>query len=254
VSEGALAGRVALVTGAAGGIGRAICLRFAAEGAAVVAADLDPDGAAETAGLVAESGGRAAGTGCDVSDEAAAEAAVALARERFGGLGVLVNNAAAFLADTPVTGIAPRDWRRALDVNVTGAFLMSRAAIPAMVAGGGGSIVHVASQLGQVAHPGRTWYGAAKAALIHLAKGMAVDHAADGIRVNSLSPGPVETRRVLMRDGDPDATRRAYGDRTLLGRLGRVEEVAEAALFLASDRSSFMTGADLLVDGGYVVR
>ena len=139
-------------------------------------------------------------------------------------------------------------------MNVTGPMLMSRFAIPAMRAAGGGSIIHMASQLGHVGRAGRFWYGTAKAALVHMARGMAIDHAADGIRVNSLSPGPIATERTVARIGGEAAGRAFYGPLTLLGRQGLPEEIADAALFLASAESRYMTGADLLVDGGYNAR
>ncbi len=135
-------------------------------------------------------------------------------------------------------------------MNVGGAYLMSRWAIPHMVRSGGGSIIHIASQLGTVGTPGRVVYCATKGALITMAKAMAVDHAAQKIRVNTLSPGAVETERML-RFGSMEKAREALGPKHLLNRLGQPEEIAAAALFLASDAASFMTGANLLVDGGY---
>jgi NAD(P)-dependent dehydrogenase (short-subunit alcohol dehydrogenase family) len=134
---------------------------------------------------------------------------------------------------------------------VAGAFLMSKFVVPLMTMGGGGSIIHIASQLGSVATPGHAAYCSAKGALIQLARAMAVDHAAAGIRVNSLSPGAVETKRLVYRYGSMENARRVLGPKHLVGRVGRPEETARATLFLASDASSFMTGADLLVDGGY---
>jgi NAD(P)-dependent dehydrogenase (short-subunit alcohol dehydrogenase family) len=246
-----LAGRVALVTGAGGGIGRAICRRFAEEGASVACADIDLGRAEETA---LEIGGAALALACDVADPEQADAAVAVTAERFGALHVLVNNAAAFIADATAETIPLRDWDRTLAVNLTGPMLMSRAAIPRMRAAGGGSIIHMASQLGHVGRAGRFWYGTAKAALIHMARGMAIDHAGDGIRVNSLSPGPIATARTIGRIGGPTAAQAFYGPLTLLGRQGTPAEVADAALFLAGDESRYMTGADLLVDGGYNAR
>jgi NAD(P)-dependent dehydrogenase (short-subunit alcohol dehydrogenase family) len=136
-------------------------------------------------------------------------------------------------------------------VNVKGAYLMSRPVLPMMAKAGGGTIILIASQLGRVGAPGRAVYCATKGALIQLAKAMAVDHAAQNVRVNALSPGAVETRRLVLRFGDMEAARRIAGPKHVLNRLGQPEEIARAALFLASDASSFMTGADMLVDGGY---
>ena len=147
--------------------------------------------------------------------------------------------------------IEPADWDRVFAVNVRGAYLMSRAVLPAMIAAGGGSIIHIASQLGRVAAPARAAYCATKGAIIQLAKAMAVDHAAQNIRVNALSPGAIETERLVLRFGSMDAARHVAGPKHLLGRLGEPDEIAQAALFLASDAASFMTGADMLVDGGY---
>ena len=147
------------------------------------------------------------------------------------------------------TGLA--DWDRVLAVNLTGSFLLSRAALPYMIEGGGGSIIFIASQLGRVGSAGRAAYCATKGALIQLAKVMAIDHAGQNIRVNTLSPGGVETERTLQRYGSYEAGRQTLGPKHLLGRLGKPHEIAAAALFLASDASSFVTGSDLLVDGGY---
>ena len=246
-----LAGRVALITGAGGGIGAAIAHRFAAEGARVAIADLD---AGKAAAVAAAIGPAAVAVPCDVADPASAEAAVAATLARFGALHILVNNAAAFTPDATAETIPLAAWERTLAVNVTGPMLMSRFAIPAMRAAGGGSIIHMASQLGHVGRAGRFWYGTAKAALVHMARGMAIDHAADGIRVNSLSPGPIATERTVARIGGEAAGRAFYGPLTLLGRQGLPEEIADAALFLASAESRYMTGADLLVDGGYNAR
>src|SRR6266545_1750649 len=142
-------------------------------------------------------------------------------------------------------------WDRVIRINLTGAFLMVKAAIPAMIARGGGSVILIASQLGRVAAPGRPAYCATKGALIQLAKVLAADHAAQGIRANTISPGAIETRRMLRRHKDMDEARKVMGPKHLLGRLGLPEEIARAALYLASDASAFMTGSDLLIDGGY---
>ncbi|MBK5960929.1 hypothetical protein CCR97_22375 [Rhodoplanes elegans] len=244
-----LQGKVAVVTGAGAGIGAAICRAFAAEGAAVVAVDIAP-GPLE--GLVADvtgAGGRIAGLVADVAEEATAEAAVARAVSEFGGLHVLVSNAVLDLPLAPLTTLSLADWRRTFAVNLDASFLLSKHAIPVMERGGGGSIVLVASQQARVARPGRPWYCAAKGALVQLAKAMAVDHADQNIRVNTLSPGPIETGRYLKNFATLEAARASH--HTLLGRLGRADEIAGGAVFLASDESSFMTGSDLLIDGGY---
>ena len=249
----ALQGKTAIVTGAASGIGRAIALAFATEGANVICADVDLRGCDETVDL-AHADGRVLSVPCDVSSAAAAQASVALAQERFGALHVLVNNAAAFVPYATVVDLDEADWSRSLSVNLTGPFLMSKFAVPLIAASGGGSIIHMASQLGQVGKPGHCWYGAAKAALIQLAKIMALDHAVQNIRVNTLSPGPVGTARIHQKYGGKAQAERVGDELYLLRRLGRPEEIASAAVFLASDASSYMTGADLLIDGGYTAR
>jgi len=244
-----LAGKVAIVTGAGGGIGAAICRQFAAEGASVVCVDIDGAAVEKTTEAVGAAGGAAARLVADVASEETAIEAVSLAKAQFGRLDVLVSNAVYDLPLAPLTEISYEDWRRTMAVNLDAAFLLSKYAIPAMAATGGGSIVLVASQLGRVARPGRPWYCAAKGALINLAKAMALDHAPQNIRVNSLSPGPVETGRYLTNFPNVEAARQSH--HTLLGRLGAPDEIAAGAVFLASDESAFMTGSDLLIDGGY---
>jgi NAD(P)-dependent dehydrogenase (short-subunit alcohol dehydrogenase family) len=246
-----LAGKVALIAGAGGGICRAIALAFAREGAAVLSADIDAAAAGETARLVAAAGGRALVQRCDVASEAETDAAAEAAQRSFGRLDILVSGAAPYDPSGSVLEVGLADWRRVLDTNLTGAFLLSRAALPRMIAGGGGSIIFIASQLGRVGSAGRAAYCATKGGLIQLAKVMAIDHAAQNVRVNTLSPGAVETERLLRRYGSFAAANEALGPKHLTGRLGRPDEIAEAAVFLASDAASFVTGSDLLVDGGY---
>src|SRR5205085_2889695 len=246
-----LTGKVALVSGAGGGIGRAICLAFAEAEAALACCDIDAVAAEETARLARDAGGRAVAQPCDVSVEAQTEAAAAAANQAFGRIDILVSGAAPHDPSGTVIETSFADWDRVLAANLTGSFLLSRAALPYMIEGGGGSIIFIASQLGRVGSAGRAAYCATKGALIQIAKVMAIDHAAQNIRVNTLSPGGAETQRTLQRYGSFEAGRQALGPKHLLGRLGQPQEIAAAALFLASDASSFITGSDLLVDGGY---
>ena len=252
MSSGRLHDRVAIVTGAGGGIGGAISAAFAAEGAKILCADIDGGSAAAAAAAIAAAGGVAAAFECDVSQSASARAAVAAAVERLGGLHILVNNAAVFPRSATIPELEDAEWERALAVNIGGAFHMSKHAIPRIKAAGGGSIIHIASQMGRVGNPGDAAYCATKGALLTLAKAMALDHASDGIRVNTLSPGGIATQQMVREFGDMATAERDWGRaRHPLGRLGRPEEIARAAVFLASEESAFMTGADLLVDGGY---
>ena len=246
-----LAGKSAVVTGAGNGIGRAISLAFAEAGAAVACIDLDVQAVEATAAVAANNGCQALPVYCDVSNEAEVEAAAKTVLGKFPTVHILVNGAASYDPNGTVLDLTLSDWNRVFAVNVGGAFLMSRAILPAMIAAGGGSIILIASQLGSVAAARRAAYCSTKGALIQLAKAMATDHAAQKIRVNALSPGAVETERLVKRFGDMETARRTAGPKHLLQRLGQPEEIALAAVFLASDASSFMTGADLLVDGGY---
>ena len=247
---GRLENRVAIVTGAAGGIGSAISQAFAREGASVVGIDIDAHSLAVLGEALRAAGAPRASTLCaDVAEEETARAAVSRAASEFGRLDILVCNAVADVPLAPVTRLSLADWRRTFSVNLDSAFLFSKHAIPPMAERDGGSIILIASQLGRVARPLRPWYCAAKGALIQLAKAMALDHAAENIRVNSLSPGPIETKRYLRNFPTLEAARASH--HTLTGRLGMPPEIAAAAVFLASKESAFMTGADLLIDGGY---
>ncbi|MGE0800356.1 MAG: SDR family NAD(P)-dependent oxidoreductase [Lautropia sp.] len=246
-----LAGRVAVITGGAGDIGRAIARRLLAEGARVALLDCRSD---RLDAALADLGGSTAllALACDIADPPAVADAVGAVVGRFGRLDILVNNAAAATPVASVIETSEDDWRRMLDVDVTGAWLLARECVPRMVRTGGGVVLNIASQLGQVAAPGRGAYGVGKAALIALARALAVEHAAQGIRAASLSPGAILTDRLLQRYGDPEAVRQRLGSRYPLGRIGTVEEVAAAAAFLVSDDAAFVTGTDLLVDGGYM--
>jgi len=249
--SGQLAGKAALIAGAGGGICRAIALAFAREGAAVACGDIDAAAAAETARLVKEAGGNSLSQALDVARENETLASAAAAHQAFGRLDILVSGAAPHDRAGTVIEVSLADWQKVLDINLTGSFLLSRAVLPLMIAGGGGSIIFIASQLGRVGSAGRAAYCATKGALVQLAKVMAADHAEQNIRVNTLSPGAIETQRTLNRYGSFGAANDAIGGKHLTGRLGRPDEVAGAAVYLASDAASFVTGSDLLVDGGY---
>ena len=247
----ALAGRPTLITGGGGDIGHAMAIAFARAGAAVALADIDRDRAERSATAARAAGGQAIAIALDVTKSSSCKAAVEATVAAFGGLRVMINNAADLSTRATVVDLAEEDWNRQMAINLTGPFLMAKHAIPAIKAAGGGVVINVASQLGHVGQAGLAAYGAAKAALHNLTRIMAIDHAADGIRVVSLSPGAIDGRRVQSRFPDAAAMHAFNDPRHVLGRMGKPEEIASAAAFLASDAASFMTGADLLVDGGY---
>lgn len=246
-----LDGRGAVVVGAGSGIGRAIACAFGSVGAVVGCVDKSEENAKATARDIAAAGGKAEPIGCDITSEAEVTAAVARFVAACGPPRILVNGAAADDPTGTILELTPAWWNTILAVNLTGPYLMSRAVLPHMIAAGGGSIIHIASQMGRVGAAGRPAYTATKGALIQLAKTMAADHAAQNVRVNTLSPGAIETRRMVMRFGDMETARKTSGPLHLMKRLGLPDEIAAAAIFLASDAASFVTGSDLLVDGGY---
>lgn len=238
-----LQGKVALITGAASGIGQAIAERFDREGARLALVDQ----------TLATMPNARSFTG-DVSDPALAASTVAQAVEAFGRLDILVT-AAGISMQGQVTNTEPADWDRVFAVNVRGTYLFMRAAIPVMASRGGGSIVTIASQLAlSGGGRGGAAYIASKGAIVSLTRTSAVDHAAQGIRINSLLPGATDTpllQRGFSRQPDPDAARERSRTRHPMGRFGKVEEMAAAALYLASDEASFTTGVCLPVDGGW---
>jgi NAD(P)-dependent dehydrogenase (short-subunit alcohol dehydrogenase family) len=246
-----LSGKGALISGAGGGICRAIAIAFAEAGASVACIDIDIEGAEETARLVAAAGGKSLACKCNVADMTEVQRVTKAAHDAFGRLDIVVSGAAPHDPGGTVVETPLAEWQMVVDINLTGAFLLSKAALPYMIDGGGGSIIFIASQLGRVGSAGRAAYCATKGALIQLAKVIAIDHAEQNIRCNALSPGAVETQRTLKRYGSFDEAREKIGGKHLTGRLGRPEELAQAAVFLASDAASFVTGSDLLVDGGY---
>lgn len=250
-TSGRLAGRMALVTGAASGIGAACARRFAEEGAAVAGLDLaEAQGGDWTAATRAAHACHFAKA--DVRDDAAVAEAVEGAARALGGIDVLVN-AAGVAGGGPVHAIAPEEWDRVVDVNLKGSFLVSRHVVPHMLARGRGSIVHVASVEGLEGFEGGSAYNASKGGVVLLTRNMALDYGRKGIRVNAVCPGFVETPlfdglwEMEGLAGIKDRVREAHQ----LGRFGRPDEIAAAALFLASDEASFVTGAALPVDGGF---
>jgi NAD(P)-dependent dehydrogenase (short-subunit alcohol dehydrogenase family) len=247
-----LAGRLAIVTGAAAGIGKATARLFAEEGATVVALDRDGDGTRAVVAEIVRRGGTAIGRQTDVSIAAEAEAAVALAVDTFGRIDVLVNNAGIEFK-RPVEETTEEEWDRVLAVNLKSAFLMSKCVIPHMKAQRRGAIVNNSSVGSFIAAPNSSAYGASKAGMMALTRGMALELAPFNVRVNAVCPGVIDTpmnERNLMRAADPDAMRRSWFEVTPLGRLGRPEDVAYAVLFLACDESDFITGTPLIIDGG----
>lgn len=247
-----LAGKVAVITGGASGIGAASARLFAAEGASVGIVDLDEDAIATVVGEIEAAGGAALGRVADVSRSDDVRDAIDAVAGRFGRLDVLFANAGVSGRGT-VVEITEEEFRRTLEVNLFGAFHAARHAIPHMVASGGGSIVLTASELALVGSRRNAAYTASKAALIGLARSMALDHAPDGIRVNVLCPGPIDTpmlRHSIERHEDSAAYEQMILDETPLHRIGRPEEIARVALFLASDDSSYMTGSTIVADGG----
>ena len=251
---GRLEGKVAVISGAGRGIGASIALAFAEEGAVVQCLDIDPAAAAAVAAEIEAAGARAGSARCDVRDSGSTHAGVEAAVEAFGRIDVVVANAATVTPRVTVDALSEEDWRDALDVNLTGVFLLCKHALPHLRARGSGSVILTASQMGRVAYRGQAAYCATKGALIQLAKVMALDHASEGIRVNTLSPGGTATARLERRFGTLERAESEWGPTHPVGRLGRPEEIAAGAVFLASDESSFMTGADLLLDGGYSAR
>ncbi len=249
-----LAGKVALITGGSSGIGRASALLFAREGAQVVISDRDQRGGEEVARAIQADSREALFVETDVSVTADAERAVVLTRERFGRFDILFNNAGVELVAS-ITETEESDWDRVLSVDLKGIYLMSRFAIPVMTTLGGGVIINTASQLGLVGARRFAAYTAAKGAVVNLSRSMALDCAPFRIRVNALCPGAIDTP-LLRRQFEggrrgPQGTLEDLKALHPLGRLGQPEEVAAAALFLASEESSFVTGSALVVDGGY---
>jgi meso-butanediol dehydrogenase / (S,S)-butanediol dehydrogenase / diacetyl reductase len=251
-----LLGKTAVVTGGASGLGEAVAARCAAEGARVVVADVDEAGARRVADDLVADGAAAEAVVVDVTREREVASLFAGVAERDGRLDVLVCSAAvetrAALADT-----TDDEWQRILDVNLKGPFLCLKHAIPTMARGGGGSAVLLGSVLGAIGSPNYAAYCASKGALVNLAKQAAIEHAPDGVRVNVVSPTACDTglfAKMAEQADDPDAIKRFVAERTPMGRLGRVDDVTEAVLYLASDESTYVSGAVIPLDGALAAR
>lgn len=246
-----LEGKIAFVTAAGGAIAGATARLFGAEGAKVACVDIVEETVRRTAADIEEAGGHAIPLLCDVTDEEAVRDAVDRTVDAFGGLTTVFNAAAYRDPLAPALGIDVATWRRTLDVNVTGMFIVIQQAIPHMQKAGGGSIVNVSSIYGARVAMKRPAYSASKAAVRLLTQSIAVDYAADNIRCNAILPGPIATDRLLITNDSFEAVAARHAPHLPAGRLGKPEEIARTALFLASDASSFTTGADHFVDGGY---
>lgn len=244
--------KVALVTGAGGGIGRGIAVRFAAEGAKVGVLDILEDGIDETVEVIEAAGGKACALLCNLRDPQSVKNAVAALNSAFGTINVVVNNAAVMPAKV-LHETTLEEWDAVFGVNVRGAYLVNREIIAQMIANGGGSIIHMASITGIRGLPGLAGYSATKGALISLTRAMSTDYARFGIRVNSVSPGTIDSPMLhdfLAAQSNPDRLRREFDAMHPIGRVGTIEEVASVFVFLASDEASFVTGSNYEVDGG----
>lgn len=253
---GALAGKTALIIGASGGIGAAVARLFAAEGAAVALLDLPGTTGQDMAADIRQTGSQAVFVPADVTDEAQVVAAVTAAASQFGGLHILVN-AAAINVQGRVEALTAADWDRLMAVNVRGCFLTIKHSVPHLRRAGGGAVINLSSVSAFIGADGYAAYHASKGAVLSLTRALALELAADRIRVNALCPGWVDTpftADALSRAPDPAAARAAAAAAHALGRIAQPEEVAQAALFLASDAASFVTGEALFVDGGFMIK
>ncbi len=244
-----LAGKVCLVTGAGSGLGEACARLFAAEGACVVLVDRDPSGLARVTAAISDAGGRVKPVLADITLEAAWDRIVQEAMAAFGRLDVLHNNAGVGSSGN-ILSTRPEDWDRTMGVNLRGVFLGCRAVLPLMIEQGGGVILATASDRGLVGSFAATSYIASKHGVVGLMKSIAVDFAKHGIRANALCPGPIDTPMLHVPVAARDEGKPDWVDDTLNHRIASPEQIAQAALFLASDDSSFMTGATLVVDDG----
>lgn len=245
--------RVAVVTGAGSGIGEAVALAFAREGARTVVSDIDVEAGEETAHRIEKDGGQAAFVRADVSSPEDCEALAAAALDHFGRLDHACNNAGIGGTQAPTADYPLDAWHHVIEVNLSGVFYCMKYQIPAMLRDGGGSIVNMASILGRVGFAGAPAYVAAKHGVVGLTRNTALEYAAQDIRVNAIGPGFISTPLIAEMETDPTINEQLVSLHPM-GRLGRPEEVAELTVFLCSGRASFITGAYYAVDGGYLSR
>jgi len=251
---GRVAGKVALITGGASGLGAESGRRLAREGASVVLTDLSAEAGQAVADEIIAAGGTAVFLTQDVTDEARWAEVVQATLDRFGRIDVLVNSAGVASGGQPILEATFESWRRITSINLDGTFLGVRAVAPAMAAAGKGSIINLSSILGKVGQPGAAAYCASKGGVLMLTKAVALELAPLGVRVNSVHPGYIETPMVvnaLRESENENELRDVIISRHAMGRFGIPREIADAIVFLASDESSFMTGSELVVDGGY---
>ena len=254
-----LAGKTAIVTGGGSGFGRATAVRFGAEGANVVIAELDEDGGRESARLVAEAGSQAEVVVGDISTAAGAEQVVVATLDRFGRIDILVNNAGISQSDPRDTWNTTEDtWDRVIQTNLKSVYVCSRAAIPSLIDAGGGAIVNVASIAASVCVGGSA-YAATKGAILSYTRHVGTELARHGVRVNAVSPGYMRTpmstgERLGLSEEEQEARIEGFGRLVPMRHAGSVDDIANAILFLASDEAAYITGQELVVDGGYLVR